>query len=99
MTVDRELPKIRKALERIADGIERYADADPMTVLHEALQGAEGVTGEPDHPLVPNVEPQGPFASNGATAVYRHPDPAWQIVLRRDSSEESGYYVVIEPAQ
>jgi hypothetical protein len=97
---NRELPRIRKALERIAGGIERYADADPLTVLHEALQGADDPVGASglDHPLMPNVEPQAPFASNGMTLVYRHPDPRFEIVLRRDADAPSGYVATIEEA-
>ena len=97
----RELPRIRKALERIANGVERYADADPLTLLHEALQGADGdaLASGPDHPLMPNVEPHGPISTNGFTAIYRLPGTdEWQIVARRHSLEESGYVVAIERA-
>lgn len=100
MTTDRELPKIRKALERIADACERYADADPLTVLNEALSGAESDPGAtlPQNPLVPAPEPQGWFASNGTIYMYRHPREGWHIVARPDADAESGYTVAIEEA-
>lgn len=96
---DRELPKIRKALERIAEGVERYAFADPLTVLHEALQGGEMADQEASpQPLIPRQEPQGPIASNGFLHLYRHPDPRYHVVLRPDALAIGGYAATIEEA-
>lgn len=97
------MERIAGALERIADGIERYADADPLTVLHEAMQGAdqEGIRamGDLDTVIMPQKQkPQAPYASNGHTVVYRHPDPRFEVVLRQDRSVEGGYVAMIERA-
>lgn len=99
---------IAGALERIADAMERYAAADPMTVLHEAM-AADPRVGTDEMPQLlteatgttlpaSKPEPQEPFASNGATIMYRHPDPRFEVVLRRDPAAESGYTVAIERA-
>jgi hypothetical protein len=93
--------RIAASLERIAEAVERYADADPLTVLNDALRGAEVDAGASafSHPLLPaTAEPQKPFASNGQTALYRHPDPRFEIVLRKDAAAESGYVATIEEA-
>lgn len=92
MTTD-TVDRIADALERLADAVERYADSDPLTVLHEALQG----DGEPSHPLRPDMEPAGPFASNGAMHVYRHPtDERYHVVLRPDPTEPGGFVASVE---
>lgn len=89
------IQRIAGALERIAQGVERYADADPMTVLHEAMQGGEWGEAPGVEPST-TAEPREPFASNGATVMYRHPDSRYEIVLRRDPAAESGYVAMIE---
>ena len=80
------------ALERIADALERQADADPLTMLSAALDG-DGET------LASSPEPQGWFATNGATYLYAHPtDPDLVVVLRRDGQAVGGYAVAVEEA-
>lgn len=101
-TVDR----IAEALERIAEAVETYAAADPLTVLHEALQGTGDATiaalerdYDAAHPLRPDMEPAGPFASNGTMHVYRHPtDERYHVVLRPDPIEPGGFVASVEEA-
>ncbi len=81
------LERIATAQERIADAQEMVAGADPLAMLDAALQ-EQGVPGEVQEPL----------ASNGQTILYRHPNPDWQVVLRRDKNEESGYRASLEKA-
>lgn len=82
----RELPKIRKALDRIADALEAANKADPLTML--AQMAEEGAA----------MEPQAPFASNGEVHLYRHPIEGLHIVLRRDADEPGGYAITVEEA-
>jgi hypothetical protein len=79
--------RVADALERIATALERQVDADPLAMLDAALQ-EQGVPGEVQEPL----------ASNGQTVLYRHPDPHFQVVLRRDTNAESGYSATVEHA-
>ena len=79
------------ALERIADALEAANASDPLTMLSAALDG-DGET------LASFPEPREPFASNGQTLLYKHPDPDLVVVLRRDGQAVGGYAVAVEEA-
>jgi hypothetical protein len=85
--------RIAAALERIADALEAQNAADPLTMLSMAM----GEESAPQGVRLP-CEPQNPFASNGATLMYRHPVEGYEIVARRDESCEGGYSVRVQAA-
>ena len=95
MTARAETARIADALERIAAALERTADADPLTMLQAAI--AENDAGAPGAPW-PRPSHQGGLAGNGLTVIYRHPNPEWEIVARRDARAEGGYVVSVERA-
>jgi hypothetical protein len=83
--------RVATALERIVDALEAQNAADPLTMLSMAMESE-------DAPEVLRGDSQKPFASNGATIMYRHPVDGFEIVARRDASCEGGYSVKVEPA-
>lgn len=84
-TQAKAVARIAGALERIAEAAERQVAADPLAMLQELAEESVAAT------------PQEAFASNGFIHLYTLPGTAeWQVVVRRDAGQVSGYSVAIE---
>lgn len=81
--------RVAVALERIATALEAQNAADPLTMLSMAIEAEEA-------PPILRGDPEKPISGNGFTVIYRHPNPDYELVLRKDETAKGGYTAIVE---